>query len=78
MEDGSYIRLRNVTLNYSLSGIKNVEFLKNVSIYASAENLVTFTNYSGVDPEVGEEGTGDAYDDYAIPKRFMFGVSVNF
>jgi len=78
MEDGSYLRLRNITLNYSLNGIKNVEFLKNVSVYASAENLVTFTDYTGIDPEIGEDGSAEAYGDYAIPKRFMFGVSVTF
>ncbi|TRX71937.1 SusC/RagA family TonB-linked outer membrane protein [Carboxylicivirga sp. M1479] len=78
MEDGSYLRLRNVMLNYSLGNIKKVDFLKNVSVYVSAENLVTFTDYSGIDPEVGEEGSGDAYDDYAIPKRFMFGVNMSF
>ncbi|MCG8582988.1 MAG: SusC/RagA family TonB-linked outer membrane protein [Bacteroidales bacterium] len=78
IEDGSYLRLRNVTLNYRVGSIKNVDFIKNMSVYISAENLVTFTDYSGIDPEVGEEGTGDAYDDYAIPQRFMFGLSVTF
>ncbi|MBI9064895.1 MAG: TonB-dependent receptor, partial [Marinilabiliaceae bacterium] len=78
IEDGSYIRLRNVTLNYSLAGIKKVEFLKNVNAYISAENLVTLTDYSGIDPEVGEKGEAETYGDYAIPKRFMFGLSLTF
>ncbi len=78
IEDGSYIRLRNVTLNYSLSSIKNVEFLKNMSVYFSAENLITITDYSGIDPEVGEDGAAETYGDYAIPKRFMVGVNLKF
>lgn len=78
IEDGSYLRLRNVTLNYSLKGIRGLDFLKNVNMYVTAENLLTITDYSGIDPEVGEEGSADAYNDYAVPKRFMFGLSMTF
>ncbi|MCC9165809.1 SusC/RagA family TonB-linked outer membrane protein [Pontibacter harenae] len=49
IEDGSYLRLRSLTLNYDLA-IQN-RFLKNASVYATANNLFTVTNYLGYDPE---------------------------
>ncbi len=77
LEDGSYIRLRNITLNYRLSKINAIDFIENMSLYVSAENLITITNYSGIDPEVGEDGIGNT-SNYAIPRRFMFGVNITF
>ncbi|MFV0553819.1 MAG: TonB-dependent receptor domain-containing protein [Mangrovibacterium sp.] len=77
IEDGSYLKLRNVTLNYSVGQIKKLDFIKNLSVYMSAENLLTITNYSGVDPEVGEDGNGET-SSYAVPRRFMFGVNLTF
>lgn len=78
LEDGSYIKLRNITLNYSFAGLKTKTFLNNLNIYASVENLLTITDFSGVDPEVGDEnaeGETSQYGDYAIPRRFMFGFN---
>jgi TonB-linked SusC/RagA family outer membrane protein len=49
IEDGSYLRLRTVTLTYNIS-IRS-KFFKNASVYASGNNLVTFTKYKGYDPE---------------------------
>jgi hypothetical protein len=53
VEDGSYTKLKNVTLGYSIpvSILKNK--LQKIRIYVSAQNLVCLTNYSGLDPEVG-------------------------
>ena len=53
VEDGSYTRVKNITLGYTIpSGVfRNV--LSHVRVYVSAQNLLTFTNYSGLDPEVG-------------------------
>lgn len=81
LEDGSYIKLRNITLNYSFAGLKTKTFLNNLNIYASVENLLTITDFSGVDPEVGDEnaeGETSQYGDYAIPRRFMFGFNFSF
>ncbi len=81
LEDGSYIKLRNVTLNYSFAGLKTKTFLNNLSVYASVENVFTITDFSGVDPEVGDEnseGETSQYGDYAIPRRFMFGFNFSF
>jgi TonB-linked SusC/RagA family outer membrane protein len=49
IEDGSYLRLRTVTLTYDIR--INSKFFKNASVYASGNNLVTFTKYKGYDPE---------------------------
>lgn len=81
LENGSFLKLRNVTLNYSFAGFKEKSLLNNLSVYVSAENLLTITDFSGVDPEVGNEdseGETSQYGDYAIPKRFMFGFNFSF
>ncbi len=50
IEDGSYIRLRSVAVQYNLP-IRPGSFLKNASIYANGTNLFTLTKYKGYDPE---------------------------
>jgi TonB-linked SusC/RagA family outer membrane protein len=55
IEDGSFARLRNVTLAYKLP--VKLGFLKNAEVYASGINLVTITNYKGLDPEFSINGT---------------------
>jgi hypothetical protein len=74
LEDGSYLRLKNVTIGYTFpkSLMGNVK----LRIYASGENLLTFTNYSGFDPEVGNHGI-DA-GTYPIARAFNFGLNINF
>lgn len=58
MEDGSYLRLRNLTLSYDLS-LKE-KFVKNASVYLTGNNLVTFTKYMGFDPEFSAGTAGFA------------------
>ncbi len=53
VEDGSYTRLRNITLGYTLPASLFKGTLSKVRVYVSAQNLLTITNYSGLDPEVG-------------------------
>jgi TonB-linked SusC/RagA family outer membrane protein len=57
VEDGSYLRLKNVQVGYSLpkNWLKRIGFEK-FRVYASAQNLFTFTKYSGMDPEIGSYG----------------------
>jgi hypothetical protein len=65
IEDGSYVRIRNIQLGYTLPpSIASRIKLTNVRIYAQVQNLHTFTRYSGYDPEVGQ----DTWD------RNLFGV----
>ena len=53
LEDGSYARFKNVTLGYTLPGtLATRAHLRTVRVYVSSQNLVTFTKYSGLDPEV--------------------------
>lgn len=54
VEDGSYLRIQNLTVGYRVpSGILNRAKLNNTRLYLSVQNLWTFTKYSGYDPEVG-------------------------
>ena len=58
VEDGSYIRLKNIALGYNLPGeITEKLKMQNVRLSLSAQNLFTITDYSGLDPEVNYEGT---------------------
>ena len=51
IEDGSYVRLKNLTLGYNVP-IRKLTVVKNVRIFITATNLVTITKYTGYDPEV--------------------------
>lgn len=92
VEDGSFMRLRNLTLGYTLPankiGTLTHNVLSSVRIYLAAENLLTVTNYQGFDPEVStlDAGTGSAYifrrgmDNFQLPQPrvFMAGIQVGF
>lgn len=59
VEDGSYTRLKNLTLGYTIPALKSK--ISRIRVYVSAQNILTFTSYSGLDPEVGARsivGTG--------------------
>jgi TonB-dependent starch-binding outer membrane protein SusC len=80
MEDGSFVRVRNVTLGYNFG--KNKVF-KNARLYVSANNLFTFTKYRGYDPEVntfGGSNTLIGVDNLVYPnsKSFIGGILVTF
>jgi TonB-linked SusC/RagA family outer membrane protein len=90
IEDGSYLRLKNVMLNYNIPA-KSLESLskgtvKGLNIYVSAQNILTFTKYSGFDPEVGNRTfsagsnltNGIDYAVYPQPKGYQVGINVNF
>lgn len=82
VEDGSYVRLKSVTLSYSFR--KLFLGLNSLKIYATGQNLATLTNYSGFDPEVGSnnESTGVArgidYGTYPQVRTFIAGLKVQF
>lgn len=86
--DGSYIRLKNISLGYSLplSLIKKVGMAK-ARLYVSAQNILTFTNYKGFDPEVNYNSSGGAnsnrnlgldYASYPNAKTYTVGLNVGF
>ena len=84
VEDGSYIRLKAITLAYNV----NPEFLNKfgvnkLSVYTTGQNLLTFTNYSGFDPEVNAFGRsstelGVDYGTYPQAKTVTFGINLEF
>lgn len=87
VEDGSYFRLKNLTLGYTLpENIISKAMLKNVRFYVQAQNLLTFTKYSGFDPEIGTntsmnwEGPEFGIDRGTYPqaRSFVFGVNLGF
>ncbi|HXK75558.1 MAG TPA: TonB-dependent receptor [Bacteroidaceae bacterium] len=84
IEDGSYIRLKEVTLSYNIQSA----WLKNMGInkfqpYFTASNLYTWTDYSGIDPEVNQWGNSGAvqgidWGSYPQSKTYLFGINVEF
>lgn len=80
VEDGSYLRCKNITLGYRLPQIKGVNSAR---IYVSANNLFTLTNYSGFDPEVNtyaNSNTTIGIDNFVYPaaRSFLAGVQLTF
>ncbi|RIH63804.1 SusC/RagA family TonB-linked outer membrane protein [Mariniphaga sediminis] len=78
VEDGSYLRLNNVELGYSLP--HNIAKKIDIRFFTRASNLFTITNYTGLDPEVLSSGISLGQDDSARPisSQVMFGVNFNF
>ncbi|MDR1092272.1 MAG: SusC/RagA family TonB-linked outer membrane protein [Prevotella sp.] len=84
LEDGSFLRIRNITLSYNLQK-KWIEKLKMQSckLFVSVDNPLTFTKFSGTDPEVnmrkGDWSLPGLYtESYPISRQFMFGFDINF
>ena len=80
IEDGSFIRLQNVSLGYTIPVTK---YIKTARVYASGQNLFLITQYSGFDPEVNNQGQnslnrGDDYDAYPRARTFTLGLSLGF
>lgn len=84
VEDGSYLRIQNITFAYSLpSDIIAKAKLSKVRLYTGIQNLYTFTDYSGYDPEVGSLNqdallTGVDNGRYPSPRTFTLGLNVEF
>jgi TonB-linked SusC/RagA family outer membrane protein len=80
LEDGSFVRLKNITLGYSLLDLKGISKLR---FYVSANNLLTITDYTGFDPEVNTFGGSNVaigVDNlvYPIAKSFIGGIQITF
>ena len=86
IQDGSFFRIKNVTLGYNLpANLVKQGHLQTVRIYLTAQNLATFTKYTGYDPEVNTYGIGTAnyllgHDFYTPPlaKTYLLGVNLGF
>ncbi len=78
LEDGSYVRLRNVTIGYDLAqGFANKIKISGARIFISGDNLWTGTNYSGTDPEV-VLGSGVSSFRYPISRKLLVGLNISF
>jgi TonB-linked SusC/RagA family outer membrane protein len=79
LENGSYARVKNVTLGYTLPETltKRVK-LNTLRVYVTANNLITITKYSGFDPEVGMSNYGIDTGRYPQARSVFVGVNVNF
>jgi len=84
LEDGSYVRLKNVQVGYT---IPKQKYLKgaNIRLYIAATNLLTFTKYNGLDPEMtvstnsaseGDRANGIDWGTYPVAKSYTFGLNV--
>ena len=82
LEDGDFIRLKNIQLGYTLPTIiTNKIHAENFRIYVSAQNLLTFTNYTGLDPEVSRSNIFNPGLDrtlYPIAKTYLMGFQLTF
>ena len=84
VEDGSYLRIQNVTLGYTLpSELTSKIKMSKVRVYVSAQNLYTFTNYRGYDPEIGSFNqnillSGVDNGRYPTPRVLSYGINVEF
>jgi len=77
VEDGSYLRLKNLTLGYTLPvSLTQRLKLKNVRLYATGNNVFTLTKYSGFDPEVGMDSYGMDSGRYPQARSFIFGLNI--
>ncbi|MCF0039278.1 SusC/RagA family TonB-linked outer membrane protein [Dyadobacter fanqingshengii] len=86
--DGSYLRLRSMTLGYNLpSSVTNRLKMDRVRLYVSGMNLATFTNYKGWDPEVNTDDISERDLKFALgndfytapqPRTILFGVNIGF
>ena len=78
VEDASYVRLSYVQLSYSFKPewLKKIG-VKNLNLYASADNVAFWTKYTGLDPEVANGGEGIAYDGSKTPRPRSYTISLS-
>ena len=91
VEDGSFVRLRDVSISYDLTEKLRIKWLKRLSVTASGRNLFTITKYSGMDPEntaavdtqgntLSGIGVSKGVDNFGVPnlKSYQLGVNIGF
>lgn len=81
VEDGSYLKLKTVSLSYSFPELKS-NFFRSMRLYLTAQNLITWTSYRGYDPEVSFRGAstlqgGEDFGGYPQARTFMMGIQLN-
>ena len=77
LEDASFLRLKNLMLSYTFpqEWLRKTRFIGGARIYAQAQNLFTFTKFTGLDPE----GNSNMYQaQYPMARQFTFGLDLTF
>ena len=83
IENGDYFKISNLTVGYDFRRLVNMKFISKARLYFSAQNLLTITKYSGMDPEMGK-GTDDDWASgidvgfYPASRTFLIGVNIQF
>lgn len=83
IEDGSFVRIKTITLAYDLPLPKLTSVFKSASVYVTGQNLITLTHYTGFDPEVNSYGDSNTslnsdYNPYPNIRTFLAGVRFGF
>lgn len=79
LEDGSYLKIKNITLGYTIpSKIISKTGMSHFRVYASVNNPFTFTKYTGMDPEDGDIWNNDRKSTYPITTSYMLGLQLTF
>ncbi len=82
IQDGDYLRISNITLGYDFAKLLKLSFVSQARLYFQVQNAFTFTNYDGMDPEIGYgddswvSGVDLGY--YPRPRTFLVGVNLKF
>ncbi|HYG37999.1 MAG TPA: TonB-dependent receptor [Cytophagales bacterium] len=77
IEDGSYFRIKNISIGYTIPQEISKRFkVSSLRIYASGQNLYTFTSYTGFDPEVGVSGIDNSV--YPVTRTYSVGMNLSF
>jgi hypothetical protein len=86
LEDGSYFRLKNLQVGYTIPGTKKIG-IETLRCYVAGTNLFTLTGYSGLDPEMtvstnsateGDMANGIDWGTYPVAMTFTFGINLTF
>ena len=84
LEDGSYLRIQNITLSYNLprKWISKIG-LRSMKVYGTLQNLYTWTAYTGYDPEIGAYNQSAAMQNYDMgryptPRMYILGINIGF
>jgi hypothetical protein len=83
IEDGSYLKIKNITLSYNITSPKLKKAnISRIQPYITLDNMITFTNYTGYDPEMSQytsaTSMGIDWGTYPCVKTVLFGVNVDF
>jgi TonB-linked SusC/RagA family outer membrane protein len=86
IEDGSYLRIKTLTLSYNFMDLIKLPAISNLRAYVTVQNLYTLTNYSGYNPEIGNSTSWGAnplafgIDNavYPTPRTILFGIDLSF